>query len=88
MIYGSLEHALGLRPGTQGGVSHGLALASFGVMGTLLCLSLMTLPTPRRHVVLLKEGLFSPHTRRGMSTVTTWLERCASSGSMGNSSGT
>ena len=58
MIYGSLEHALGLRPGTQGGVSHGLALASFGVTGTLLCLSLTSLPTPRGHVALLKAGLF------------------------------
>ena len=29
-----------------------------------------------------------PHAGRGMSTVTTWSKRCASSGSMGNSSGT
>ena len=32
--------------------------------------------------------LVSPHVGRGMSIVTSWSERCASSGSMGNPSGT
>jgi hypothetical protein len=35
-----------------------------------------------------RQILVSPHVGRGMSTVTTWSERCTSSGSMGNSSGT
>jgi hypothetical protein len=83
-----LEQALGLRPRTQGGVSRGLSLASFRVTGDLASFSLMSLPTPRGRGALLKAGLFSPHAGRGMSTVTTWSERCASSGSIGNSSGT
>jgi hypothetical protein len=88
MVYESLEQALGLRPRMQGGVSHGLALASFGVTGTPLHLSLTSLPTSRGCVALLKVGLLSPHPGRGMSTVTTWSEGCTSSRSMGNSSGT
>jgi hypothetical protein len=59
-----------------------------GSRGTLLRFSLTSLPTLRGRVTLLKAGLFLPHAGRGMSTVTTWSERCASSGSMGNLSGT
>jgi hypothetical protein len=79
----------GLSPRTLGGVSRGLALTSSRVARTLLHLSLMSLLIPRDRVALLKvRGLFLPHAGRGMSTVSTWSEWCASSGSKGNSSGT
>ena len=86
MVYESLELALALRPGTQGGVSRGLALTLFVVLGSQLYFSLTSLMTSRGHAALLKVGLVLPHVGRGMSTVTTRSERCASSGSLGNSS--
>ena len=48
----------------------------------------MSLPTSRGRDALLQPGLVLPHAGRGMFTITTWPERCASSGSMGNSSWT
>jgi len=71
MVYESPEQALGLRPRTQGGVSHGLALTSFGIVGTQLYFSLTSLLTLGGHLALSHVGLFSPHVGRGMSTITT-----------------
>jgi hypothetical protein len=88
MVYESLELVLGRRPRTLGGVGRGLALAYYGVTGARFHLSLMSLSTSRGHDALLQAGLILPHARRGMSTITTRLERCTSLGSMGNSSGT
>ena len=88
MVYESPEQALGQRPRTQGGISRGFALTSFRVMGTELRFSLASLLTPRGRVALFQAGLVSPHAGRGMSTITTWSERYAASGSMGNPSGT
>jgi hypothetical protein len=65
-----------------------LALTSFGVVGTQLYVFLVALSTLRGNATLLQASLVLPHTGRGMSTVTTWSERCTSLGSMGNPTGT
>ena len=45
-------------------------------------------PTPRGHIALLQVGLVFAPWGKGLSTITTWSKRCASSWSTGNSSGT
>ena len=78
----TLTWALGHGPKTPGGAWSRLGLVLHEGHGDLAPFFPMSLSTSRGHVALLQAGSVLPHAGRGLSTVTMWLERCASSGLM------
>jgi hypothetical protein len=82
------DMAVGWRPRMLGGDIRGLATILIGGAWASLLFPLTSFMTPRGHDASSQATSVSPHAGRGLFTVTTWLEQCASSRSMSNSSGT